>query len=198
MRYWLPFLYCVCLTMMAHAQIRVGLGGGYYTSTVDNEAIDPNIDFQGAENIDRWVGGYYAGGSAYLPITSALALWTDLHIVQQRTARNGGLNTNNLSYFEFKPRLQYRFGEYLDIGVGPSIGYTPLRNSFGLRRETNFGIAAAAQVELGDFYIQVVYTHGLSNVAFGNVTVTDINGNAVFVEQRTRSIQLGIGYLWGI
>ena len=191
-------LFFFLLTTVTFAQVRAGLGGGYYTSTVSNQALDPNIEFEAAENIDRWVGGYYAGGSLHAPITEALMFWTDLQIIQQRSARNGLSTANNLSYFELKPRLHYRVGERFEFGAGPSIGYTPRRNTFGLRRETNFGISGAVQVELGDFYIQGIYTHGLSNIAFGGVTVTDINGSPVFVEQRTRSIQLGVGYLWGL
>ena len=198
MLYRLALLSLCCLfSLLLTAQSRIGLSGGYFTSAVATEALDPLVDFEPNENTAQWTGGYYVGGNWEAIISGNLSFWTDLQIVQQRSARNGGGN-NNVAYFELKPRLQYRFGERIDVGVGPSIGYSPTRGNFGFRRETNFGIAASVHVELGDFFLQTIYTHGLSNVAFPGSTTLDINNNLVAVKQRTRSFHLGVGYLWAL
>lgn len=190
------FLVFCLFTFITHAQTRIGVGGGYFTSTIDNDAVEAGVEFEPNPNSANWVGGYYLGTSLFAPLGAQFSFWTDLQVVQQRSARNG-VQGINVSYFELKPRLQYRLGERVDLGLGPSVGYSPTRDPFsGLRRETNFGLALSAHVELGDFYIQTIYTHGLSNTAFFGTTALDVNNVPVLVEQRTRSIHLGVGYLW--
>ena len=192
-------IFCCSLVVTATtttAQTRIGIGGGYFTSTISNEALDPNVEFEAGPGSSRWVGGYYLGANLFAPLTAQLSFWSDLQVIQQRSASNG-LQGVTVSYFELKPRVQYRVGERVDLGVGPSIGYSPTVDPFsGLRRETNFGVALSAHVELGNFYLQTIYTHGISNTAAFGTTALDANNRRIPVEQRTRSIQVGLGYLW--
>lgn len=202
------FLLVFCFsTQITYGQFSVGTSGGLNLSGASFSELPSFYDPESKLN-------YYIGITPKQQITPKFAVLADFEYSVKGWEQDrpsyapspGFVNEKyQYTYLDINPEVEYKFFGKIGIGVGAYFGYlldeklkvgeSDWQNIDDLIQKTDLGLTASVRAYFNKIYAIVSYNHGLKDVT--NLSFSNIDGLSISREQRNKSLQIGIGYVFG-
>lgn len=209
--YTLATLFVFLSTASQAQKLSIGVKGGL--SLVDVAVVAVPDGSESEDSYFEMRPSYYLGAFGTFGLNNRSYLQADL-LYANKGFKSGdprGSNSNiHLHYLTLPVLFNYKFLEWLHVGVGGELGYRFAARSksddrnvdvdFIYKRKWDFGLAAGLIYKLHEkLDLGLRYNHGLSHIFGERGYLTDINGNKTSKGPiyQNRVLQFSVGYVFG-